>query len=141
MGKVLASEKDLYILAVVSGKVCPYCKAETVYVDSSEVYNGTSYGMIYLCRPCDAWVGVHKGTDKALGRVADADLRKWKIKAHDAFDRLWHERRLRRKSAYRKLSFYLGIPENFCHIGFFSVETCKKVVEWANKQIKRYDQV
>ena len=31
--------------------------------------------MIYICKPCDAYVGVHKGTDKALGRLANKELR------------------------------------------------------------------
>lgn len=45
---------------------CDYCGRETEYVDSKVIY-GKSYGKIYLCRNCMAYVGVHKGTDKPLG--------------------------------------------------------------------------
>ena len=44
---------------------CDYCGRETEYVDSKVIY-GKSYGKIYLCRNCMAYVGVHKGTDKPL---------------------------------------------------------------------------
>ncbi|MPN54908.1 hypothetical protein SDC9_202586 [bioreactor metagenome] len=62
-------------------KLCDYCGKPAIYTDSSRVY-GKSYGMIYYCPDCHAWVGVHRGTDKPLGRLADAELRDWKKKAH-----------------------------------------------------------
>ena len=65
--------------------LCDYCGRQAEYVDSAEIYNGKSYGMIYLCRPCKAYVGVHRGSDKPLGRLADAELREWKKRAHAAF--------------------------------------------------------
>lgn len=70
--------------------VCPYCHAEAVLVDSAEVYS-RSYGNIWLCRPCHAWVGVHTndGLNRPLGRLADTELREWKQRAHAAFDPLW----------------------------------------------------
>ena len=64
---------------------CDYCGRETEYVDSKVIY-GKSYGKIYLCRNCMAYVGVHKGTDKPLGRLANAELRNWKKAAHAVFD-------------------------------------------------------
>lgn len=70
---------------MLRGEVCAYCERKTEKVSSAEVY-GTDepdYGTMYLCRRCDAWVGCHKGTDNALGRVADASLRFWKGKAHE----------------------------------------------------------
>ena len=50
---------------LLTGKICPYCGKPTEFVDSSVIY-GRSYGMIYLCRDCRAYVGVHKGTDLSL---------------------------------------------------------------------------
>lgn len=72
---------------IFTGKICPYCGKPTEYVDSSVIY-GRSYGMIYLCRDCRAYVGVHKGTDQALGRLANAELRKAKKEAHFYFDQI-----------------------------------------------------
>ena len=67
-----------------AGLICPYCGNNSEYIDSSFIY-GKSYGMIYLCRPCEAYVGVHKGTDKALGRLANKELRESKKEAHFYF--------------------------------------------------------
>jgi hypothetical protein len=120
--------------AIVQGKVCPYCKSKTEYIDSSFVYK-KSYGMIYICKPCNAYCGVHKGTSNALGRVANKELREWKQKAHNAFDEIWKSQLKKRSTAYNMMSVYLKIPRKYCHIGMFSISTCQKVVEWANKII------
>lgn len=122
---------------------CDYCGCQTEFVDSAAVYGGVSYGMIYLCRACDAWVGVHKGTENPLGKLANKELREWKRKAHAAFDPLWQRKlELRRAergedykkawargSGYKWLSDCLGIPQKLCHIGMFDIDTCKRVVE------------
>jgi len=113
---------------------CPYCGAKADFCDSAEIYGGRSYGMIYLCRPCDAYVGVHKGTDQPLGRLADAKLRKWKMAAHAAFDPIWKSGVMTRKAAYKMLSARMGIPEAKTHIGMFDVEQCKKVIEISTKE-------
>ena len=49
---------------ILSGRICPYCHVPTEYKNSIEVY-GVDYGMIYYCPQCGAYVGVHKGTDRA----------------------------------------------------------------------------
>ena len=53
---------------------CDYCGRRPEYVDSAVSY-GKSYGMTLLCSPCNAYVGVHDGTNKPLGRLANAELR------------------------------------------------------------------
>lgn len=122
--------------------LCNYCGDHTDYVDSSEVYS-RSYGMIYLCKPCNAWVGVHKNTDKPLGRLANSALRDWKKKAHAAFDPLWkrkleirqkergsdYKKAYARGSGYKWLGKQMGIDSKDCHIGMFDIEQCKRVVE------------
>ena len=69
---------------------CPYCKGQAKLIDSKEIY-GRSYGMVWFCKPCDAWVGTHKNSKKhrPLGRLANAELRHWKQIAHTKFDLLW----------------------------------------------------
>ena len=115
---------------IMRGKVCPYCKGKTKFVDSKVIY-GVSFGKIYLCEPCDAYCGVHKGTCKSLGRLANKELRKAKKEAHKYFDLLWQEKHVSRKEAYQRLSEYLNIPKEYTHIGMFGVATCQKVVEWS----------
>lgn len=116
--------------AIMQGKICPYCKSETQYVDSAVIY-GKSYGMIYLCKPCDAYCGVHKGTNNALGRLANKELRYWKKEAHKYFDLIWKEGHEKRGEVYKNLANHLKIPVEYCHIGMFSVKTCQEVVDWS----------
>jgi len=111
--------------------VCSYCGEEAELVDSREVYS-RSYGLIWLCRPCKAWVGVHLNSKEnaPLGRLADSTLRFWKKEAHAAFDPFWKgEVPNRRSKEYHWLSSMIGIKLRHCHIGMFNVEQCKKVVE------------
>lgn len=115
---------------IIKGKVCPYCKCKTEFVDSSVIYS-RSYGMVYLCKKCNAYVGCHKGTDKALGRLANKSLREAKKEAHRHFDVIWKEKHLTRNEAYLKLSNYLGLPPKYTHIGMFREDTCKKVIEFS----------
>lgn len=132
---------SIIVNPVMAGKVCPYCSSSTQYIDSAEIY-GRSYGMVYICRPCDAYVGVHRGTDDALGRLANRELREWKKAAHAHFDPLWRkkmsqgiEKNVARTSAYGWLSQQLGIDRDLTHIGMMDVEQCKAVVELCKKYL------
>lgn len=119
------------LVGVKEGKICPYCGGSSIHVDSSVIY-GRSYGMIYLCAPCDAYVGVHKSEpDKALGRLANKELREWKKEAHKYFDVIWKDGHEKRGELYKHLSNHLKIESEFCHIGMFDVEICKQVVDWS----------
>lgn len=108
---------------------CPYCKGKADLVDSKVIYKRVSYGMAWLCKPCDAYVGCHYGTNKPLGRLANKELRQWKMKAHHVFDPLWKTGKLSRNRAYSVLAEKLEMDIRKCHIGMFDVEECKKVVE------------
>jgi hypothetical protein len=126
-----------------SNPVCPYCSRESQFFTTSEaIYNGRNYGPLYVCLPCQAWVGCHPGTTTPLGRLANAELRRAKMQAHEAFDSVWralYERRRAsdpsyprgraRGSRYKRLAALLGIPPRQCHIGMFDVDQCLRVVE------------
>lgn len=116
--------------SIIEAKICPYCGDKPEYVDSAVIY-GKSYGMIYLCKPCDAYVGVHHRTTKvALGRLANKELREAKKRAHLYFDPIWKNNIIQgRRNAYKWLSEQLCIPEKYTHIGMFDVELCEKVVQ------------
>jgi len=124
---------------VLAGLVCPYCGGNTEYVNGSSVWKDDTR-MIYLCRPCKAWVGVHKGTDQALGRVANADLRALKKLAHRWFDPIAVEGLINdfytttitgmgtREKAYYWLAGQMNIKKEYCHIGMFGEDECKRVI-------------
>lgn len=115
--------------------VCPYCRYLAKLVDSEIIY-GKSYGMIYLCKPCDAYVGTHKNSGKPLGTLANGKLRKLRKSAHREFDPLWKSKLVSRPSAYKWLSKKLGIDGRDCHIAMFSIDQCNDVVD-AVSELKR----
>lgn len=112
--------------------ICQYCGKQAEYVDSAEVY-ATSYGMIYICKPCNAYVGVHKDTDKPKGTLANKELRELRKTCHALFDPLWKSGKVKRKDAYLRMSQFIDIPENEAHIGMFDNEKCLKLITKMNQ--------
>lgn len=130
--------------------VCPYCNQPAALVTGEKVQpNRPDLHSLYFwqCEPCGAHVGCHRkdvymhikgvrvvsdGT-LPLGRLADAQLRRAKSAAHDAFDWIWRTGRMKRRAAYAWLAQQLGIDPDDCHIGEFDIATCRRVVDIAIK--------
>lgn len=140
------TEKEISIVFdedIIKGHKCPYCEVSTKYVDSSVIY-GRSYGMMFLCPECKSFVGTHKNSGKAYGRLANKELRELKKQAHAEFDKLWNckpkERLIKniksRNEAYKWLSNKLGTPIQFTHIGMFDDRLCKRVIELMGQVVK-----
>lgn len=107
--------------------LCPHCGIAAEWVENSAIY-GKRYGksyMMWLCRPCNAYVGCHNNTRLPLGTMANKELRQWRIKAHDAFDPLWRNGAMKRDEAYVLLSRELGRE---VHIGQSDIEQCKEII-------------
>lgn len=120
---------------ILVGEKCPYCGATIQKSDSKVVY-GRSFGWVYICQRypiCDAYVGCHKKNGRPLGRLANKELRTWKVRAHNAFDPLWKSGDMSRTNAYSWLADKMGIDKSKCHIGMFDVEQCKEVVRIMNE--------
>jgi len=118
---------------------CPYCQKPAALVTGDVIYPhrpDLAAKPFYHCPACKAWVGCHDGTTNPLGRLADAELRRWKSKAHAAFDPLWQRKitrgvgkKVARNAGYAWLAAQLRIERQACHIGMFDVALCQKVVE------------
>lgn len=119
-------------------KHCRYCDqpAQLLNVGQPGYPYRASYGPVWVCVPCGAWVGCHPGTTNALGGLANAELRGWKVQAHAAFDPLWEGKMRRdgcskgkaRRAGYTWLAKQLGLPVEKTHIGYMDVDECQKVV-------------
>lgn len=110
---------------------CPYCDREATLVNGAAIYPhrpDLTHKSFWQCVACDEWVGCHPGTTKPLGRLANAELRREKQRAHAAFDPLWRSKTMSRKEAYRWLAQAIGVSEANCHIGMMDVLACKAVV-------------
>jgi zinc-finger-containing domain len=112
--------------------ICPYCGVDAKLITGDVIYRSRpdlSDLRFYFCKPCDAYVGTHKGTLNPLGRMANAELRKARMAAHAKFDPLWKSGGMKRNEAYKKLSDLLGIHVSQCHIAMFELDMCKRVLE------------
>lgn len=103
-------------------KVCPHCYGR-VYLCTNDVIYGRRYGYpwIYYCPTCGAYVGCHKGTYRALGRLATAEERRQRKELHALFDSLWKGKKhshYKRSVAYRELSVRLYGADGDAHFGW-----------------------
>lgn len=98
--------------------ICPYCNSVALLKDASVVYFRTGYGQIYQCPTpeCDAYVGVHTGTIKPKGSLANSHLRNLRKSVHAVFDPLWkNNTQVKRGAVYTAAARVLGLKE--FHIG------------------------
>lgn len=112
--------------------ICPHCNCPTVLLDSAIIY-GQSYGYIYFCIICGAYVGCHTGSTRPLGTPADKALRTARRMAHQAFDPIWKGRCMSRSGAYAWLSQEMGLSVENTHIGMFDLAQCAKVMQICSK--------
>jgi len=116
---------------------CQYCGKPAELVDSARIY-GASYGNMWLCHPCGAYVGCVGKSNKPLGTLANAELRTARKAAHRAFDRIWRDEKiLTRVKAYEWLSEKMGKPKKETHIAMFDVAECEKVIDISVKYLIR----
>lgn len=119
---------------------CDYCGDPATLEDSSVVYGGRSFGKIWHCRHCRAWVGVHKNSARfaPLGRLANAELRVWKQRAHAVLDPLWKRGPSRigtREEVYALASKFMGYS---IHIGQLNVEECQRLIVMLERHVKQH---
>lgn len=109
-------------------EVCEYCGGKVKLADASEVHGPKARGKIYLCTNCNACVGVHKGTTKPMGTLANTVLRLKRQEAHRVFDAIWKTRGITRSEAYGWLAGRMGLPKHRAHIAYFNVAQCDEAI-------------
>jgi ssDNA-binding Zn-finger/Zn-ribbon topoisomerase 1 len=75
---------------------------------------------------CKGTHGMHPD-GKPLGVPADPETKKWRIAAHESFDRLWKSGKMNRKEAYKWLAEKFQVAE--IHIGEADIERCKEIIK------------
>lgn len=121
--------------------VCNLCEGHVEYVSNAAIY-GRQYGsgFCYRCTACGAYVGTHRSRPKeAIGILADAEMRDWKKRCHEAFDAFWKttkEPQRRRSNLYIRLAGEMRLEVQGCHFGYFGVTQLKA----AYKIIQRWQE-
>lgn len=110
--------------------LCQTCGATGIYQPVGP--NGVP---AWLCRAypaCSSYVGVHAGTENALGTMANAELRAERVKAHGWIDRLWRGKKTpTRTEVYQVVSQFLGVRH-------FHVAQCN-LAQLAKLSVRRAD--
>jgi hypothetical protein len=120
--------------------ICDYCAAKAVLVRLGE--DGYPYrddrGPLWICAACEAWIGIFSRSTRhvPLGRLANAELRNWKTKLHEALEPLVAVKVRRdsctvfeaRAKVYRWLASEMQLDEKRCHINLFDAEQCEGAI-------------
>jgi len=120
--------------------VCDYCGAKAALVQ----YGEPAYpyrddrGALWLCAPCEAWVGVYPRSKRhlPLGRLADAELRQAKSDLHHALEPLVAAKMRRdscsafvaRAKGIRWLASQLGMPDESGNLHAFDLDQCRRAI-------------
>lgn len=117
---------------VVTTLECPDCGAPMRFIRNSR------FGNFYGCSRypvCQNTHGAHPdGTP--LGKPANKATREARIRAHAAFDRLWHGGRGSRGQAYSWMRKRLGLTREQAHIGLFDAEQCERLIALVEEHLK-----
>lgn len=110
---------------------CPYCQVEAERTDSAKIYNGRSFGEIYLCRnypQCDARVSIRNG--QPVGTLARHELRELRKRCHARFDPIWQTGGLSRAQAYGFLQKLMRLlNKQDAHIARFDERRCREFLD------------
>jgi len=119
---------------------CQYCGAHAVLVSSgspSYPYR-EDHGTLWLCGPCQAWIGIYSRSSRnvPLGQLANAELREWKAQLHAALEPMAVTKARRdaisifeaRAKGYRWLANALQIDEKACTIHQLDPDQCRAAV-------------
>ena len=119
---------------------CPYCGRTAVLKPASFVYGDKALEEhVYVCPgypACNSYVGVHRGTLKPKGTLANGDLRNLRIHTHKLFSQFWENGIMTKKQAYRWIQYKFALTENQAHIGNFSEYMCGQLMDECRKTLE-----
>lgn len=110
---------------------CPYCEGRVTLTTNNEVYGRLcgDWPYVYLCRVCDAYVGLHPDTDLPLGTLADRQLREARKRAKGLWQVISRARNWSRDQAYQWLAQAMGISRRECHFGHFDLDRAQQALK------------
>lgn len=121
---------------------CPYCHKTAILRPATFVYGAQARKdeQLYVCPnypACNTYVGVHSGTTKPKGTLANGNLRNSRIRAHRVFDQIWKSGIMTRDEAYQWMRFRFGLNAAQAHIGQFSDYYCNQLIAMSEELLER----
>lgn len=130
--------------------ICPECGQASVLTNGGEIYpkrHDLHEKSFWICRPCDAYVGCHPGTSRALGTPANKALRLLRSDAHAYLDPLWSKKKLNadtkplfdsRSAAYKWLGSEMDLTPEKCHIGMMDSAQAQNAINILSETAFKY---
>ncbi|KAF0250216.1 MAG: hypothetical protein FD167_376 [bacterium] len=91
------------------------------------------YGLSYFCNRFPYCRGSHKASKKGkpLGFAVNQETRSWRVKAHNALERLYKggDKVMTKTEAYGFLAYGMGLSVKQAHISRLNLEQCQQVIE------------
>lgn len=124
---------------------CGHCRGPArVCRHASEDYPySRDFGPVYICRPCDAYVGTHPG-GMPKGIPANAEDRALRKQAHALLDPVWQcmvakrgSNQAARRPVYRWLAAKIGKRKDDTHIAWFVGAELATVLGILSAEIER----
>lgn len=116
---------------------CPYCGSLASKRPASDIYgkDAPKNKFLYVCDcypKCNSYVAA---TEKGLpmGTLANEELRRKRIAAHRALDRIWKKGIMSKAQVYIWLQSRLNMTEKQMHIGNFGEYYCNRVIYECNR--------
>jgi len=125
--------------------LCDYCQkpaelvtGEVTYPRRPDLRNRN----FWYCAGCQAWVSCHPPADAngrhghgdgtvPMGRLANAELRQWRLSFHAVFDPIWKSGTMTRAEAYALVAAEMRLRVQDCHSSLFTMEQCREAVRVA----------
>ncbi len=85
---------------------------------------------------CDSYVRAHDVSKLPMGTLANGDLRNKRIKAHQAFGKMWQSGIMTKRQAYLWMQGKFGLNEDQAHIGKFGEYMCDELIKVCNEVYK-----
>ena len=107
---------------------CPECGAPMrLRMTQKFRYGDGRPRRFWSCTRYPACKGIHGAhpNGEPLGIPADAETKRWRVKAHAVFDQI----DMPRKERYLHLQRLMGLSKDEAHIGRFDIEQCKRLIQ------------
>ena len=121
---------------------CPYCGAPAICRPASTVHGAATWqksSYLYLCSrwpACDSYVAAHKKDHRPMGSLANTNLRRKRIQAHQSLEELRQNRHMEKWAVYLWLQGKLQMDPDQVHIGMFSEEMCDRVTALGRESLQ-----
>lgn len=115
---------------------CPECGAPLILLEGKE-FRRPFYGCATFRRTgCSGSHSAHPD-GSPMGVPANRETKNARVRAHDAFDRMWRGMGMERDDAYRWMQKAMGLTVEDAHIGRFTIIECEKLVAIVEAVLER----